>query len=278
MFNAILVSTDFSATAKNAAAYALEFAKQAGISKMVLYHNYRVINVSDPLQGYEQMVVEDSFIEESSEKLNTYREALLPLAGNVQLEVYHSASVLAEGIKQTAALTGADLIIMGITGGGPLKEKLIGSNTLTVSKHLAIPVIIVPPGARFTPVNEVLLVCDYKHIKDTLPANTIRLLAETFRPRLFVLNVEHNNKAYAPDTPYQAFTLEELLQPYEPEYHFEDNEDFAAGVNNFAAARHIDLIVTVPKKHSFFESLFKESPTKKLAFHTTTPLMVVKES
>ena len=278
MFNTILIPTDFSTTAKNAALYALEFAKQAGINKIVLYHNYRVVNVSDPLQGYEQMVIEDSFIQESSEKLNAYRETLLPNTGNVLIEVYHSASVLAEGIKETADLTGADLIIMGITGGGLLKEKLIGSNTLTVSKEVNIPVIIVPAEARFSPIEEVLLVCDYKHIKDALPINSIRLLLETFRPKLYVLNVDHNNKAYAPDTPYQAFALEELLDPYSPSYHFEDNEDYATGVNQFAAARNIDLIITVPKKHGFFESLFKESHTKKLAFHTGTPLMVVKEN
>jgi hypothetical protein len=39
----------------------------------------------------------------------------------------------------------------------------------------------------------------------------------------------------------------------------------------------VDLIITIPKKMGWFDSLFRRSHTKMLAFHSHVPLMVVHE-
>jgi hypothetical protein len=69
--------------------------------------------------------------------------------------------------------------------------------------------------------------------------------------------------------------LDRLLKEFSPTYHFIENESFTAGINLFSEKNHIDLIITMPKKHGFFDSLFKKSHTKKLAFHSHLPLMVM---
>jgi hypothetical protein len=45
----------------------------------------------------------------------------------------------------------------------------------------------------------------------------------------------------------------------------------------FADREDIQLVITLPQKYGFFESLFHRSVTKKLAFHTHLPLLLLNE-
>ena len=66
-----------------------------------------------------------------------------------------------------------------------------------------------------------------------------------------------------------------LFEGFKPEYHFAEDTDFTECINEFVAAKSIDLIITIPKKHGLIDSLFKRSHTKMLAFHSHVPLLVI---
>jgi len=53
--------------------------------------------------------------------------------------------------------------------------------------------------------------------------------------------------------------------------------DFLDATSNFTVDREIDLIVTVPRKHSFLSGLYKTSHTKKLAYHSHVPVAAIHE-
>jgi hypothetical protein len=164
---------------------------------------------------------------------------------------------------------------MGITGRGKLEETLIGSNTISVARNTKVPVIIVPSNARYQPIEEVLLACDFKKVVETTPVAPLEKIMDETRAKLFVINIDHDNKSFTPDTPFETAMLDTLLHKYNPEYHFVDSTDFTEAINRFATEKKIDLIVTLPRKHGFFENLFKRSHTKMLAFHSHVPLMVI---
>ena len=71
--------------------------------------------------------------------------------------------------------------------------------------------------------------------------------------------------------------LDTILYGYKPEYLFENNNNFVEAVNIVALEKMIDLIITIPKKHGLFEGLFHTSATKKLAYHSHVPIMVIHE-
>jgi len=71
--------------------------------------------------------------------------------------------------------------------------------------------------------------------------------------------------------------LDPLLYGYKPEYLFENNNNFVEAVNIVALEKMVDLIITIPKKHGLFEGLFHSSATKKLAYHSNVPIMVIHE-
>jgi hypothetical protein len=164
---------------------------------------------------------------------------------------------------------------MGVTGGSKFDETLIGSNAVNVARHAVQPVIVVPPGATFTPIKKVVFACDFKKVVETTPVQAIKNILNETKAKLFVVNIDHDNKHFSVDLPFEGLMLDNLLDGYDPEYHFIDSTDFVEAINTFAEENKADLIITIPKKHNFFEKLFKESHTKQLAFHARVPLMVI---
>jgi hypothetical protein len=69
--------------------------------------------------------------------------------------------------------------------------------------------------------------------------------------------------------------MEDKLSTYNPEFSFLRAYDFLDGINSFVEAKNIDVIITLPRKHSFLSQLFKTSHTKKLAYHSYVPIIAI---
>ena len=274
----ILVPTDFSATATNAAHYAVHLAKQLSCSKIIFYHAYQVPIMTDAVMTPVELLGIDEIKEASEKGLERFLRTLQEYAGadsGIELETINEFAFLTDSIDEVCKVNSVDLVIIGITGGDKMEEVLIGSNTISVARHTTVPVIIVPSEVEFTPVKEIVLVCDFKKVIETTPVEPVRKLITETNAKLFVLNIDHEHKQTTEDTPFESLMLDTLLQGLNPEYHFIDNADFVEGINQFVTNKKVDLIITIPKKHGWFEGLFKRSHTKMLAFHTHVPLVVM---
>ena len=275
----ILVPTDFSETAKNAALYALQLAEQLSIQKLVLYHSYEIPVTIDPMVPGIQMLDMETLKESSIKGLDNFKLQIKAFNSDIVIDTVSEYGSLTAGLDDVCAKVNADLVVMGITGGGMLEEKLIGSNTISVAKHTNIPVIIVPAKASFTRIEEIMLLSDFDKADKTIPVAPVRKIVTETKAKLFVFNVEEEPDEYGVMYPSnimgESFAMHTLLEDLNPEYHFSHNKNYMEAINDFALEYKIDLIITIPKKHSFFESLFSPNHTKMLAFHSHVPLMVV---
>jgi nucleotide-binding universal stress UspA family protein len=277
--NTILVATDFSATAKNAADYALALGKQLKASKLILYNAYQAIVLGDAMAS-TTIVLNDIELEEemSNKGLEAERKRLALLSTpDISIETFNAYHSLVGNIQEVCTQKGIDLIVMGISGSSALAETLIGSNTLSVSKHTKVPLIIVPPDANFKPIEKVLLTCDYTDVSNTLPVEVMTSFLISTAAELHVLHVEKNDKDYSNETVFESVALETLLGQFNPAYHFMNNNNFAEAVNSFAEENDISIVAVLPKKHHLLDSLLHKSHTKILAFHSHIPLLVVHE-
>jgi nucleotide-binding universal stress UspA family protein len=268
MIETILLPTDFSANAAHAGSYALQLAKQVGSKKIVVYHTYKTATEAEPMV-YAQ-VVSEPFRKESLDHLNTFVEQLKAQAGDaIEIEAYQSHANLTVAINEVARLSSAQLIVMGISGGGKLKEAVVGSHSVTVAKEANIPVLIVPTEADYQIIKKVLLVSDLKEVEETTPVANIKLLLSSTHAQLNILHIgtaDANSEA-------EKDKLLSLLAGYNTELFIENHSDFVASVDAFVAAHAIDLVIVVPKKHGVFDGLFGTHHTKTLAFHSKVPLM-----
>jgi len=273
----LLVPTDFSTTARNAAVYAIQFARQMHSSKIVFFNAYQSPPVVDVNMAMVESVDFDLLRKSSEDNLEVFKNELLPQSEGIALEILSDYGMVAVDINIVCDKVNADVIVMGVTGVGKLAETLMGSYAVDVSRNAKVPVIIVPPGAVFTPIKEIMLACDFSKVVESTPVQPIKNILNGTGAKLFVVNIDHRNKHFRPDTPFESLMLDTLLHDYKPEYQFIDNNDFVEAINKFALEKEVDLIITIPKKMGWFDHLFKRSHTSMLAYHSHVPLMVVHE-
>ena len=272
MINTILLATNFSQNANHAGFYAIELAKQIGATKIVVYHTYNVASISEPMLDYSQQLATEPFRQESISNLEQLVALLRTKTDHkIIIEAHQSYATLTDAVNEIANITEANLIVMGISGGSKLKEVVVGSHSLAVAKHTNIPVLIVPTDAAYKNIQKVLLVSDLKDVETTIPSNAINILLSASKAQLSVLHItENTNDQHT----IEKEQLNHIFANHLPEYHFVQNNDFTAAVDEFVAANQIDLVIVVPKKHGIFKSIFNVNHTKTLAFHSKVPLVV----
>ena len=276
----ILVPTDFSPTSKNAAIYALNLAKQIAAAKVILYHAFQPPLIVDTMVPAVQVWDEVQLKKDSNEALQHFRNELLSdCSENCLIETYCEYALLNDGLDDIVSKTDSGLIVMGITGGGIISEKLVGSNTVSVARHTNVPVIIVPPKLLFTTINRVMLLSDFDKADESIPVNAIRLLLHETKAKLLVYHFnDHPDQTglmYPSNVMGESYAVHTLLEDLHPEYHFAKGNGFTTSINQFAEEHAVDLIITIPKHHGLLDSLFTTSHTTKLAFHSHLPLMVI---
>lgn len=276
--NTILVPTDFSPAARNAATYAINLAKQLKSKKIIFYNAYQTPLVTDANMAIVDAIDIEELKKASEESLETFKLTLKAFCDKeLELETLSEYGTLTLDINDVCDSHQVDIIVMGVTGTGKVAESLIGSFAVDVSRKAKVPVIIVPPDATYTDIKEIMLGCDFSKVVETTPVGAIKKILDETKAKLFVVNIDYKNKHFTAETPFESLMLDTLLHGYNPEYHFLDNEDFIQGINQFALDKQVDLIITIPKKTGWFDSLFHKSHTKALAFHSHVPLMVVHE-
>src|SRR5882762_8802226 len=112
------------------------------------------------------------------------------------------------------------LIIMGITGSTRLGQIFMGSNTLNLVKRGIVPVIIVPPHAHSESAKNVMLLTDFKDIENTIPIDTVKSVLDLFRPRLHIVNVDHEHYVQVTEEyKTERAKLEAKLSGYNTEFY-----------------------------------------------------------
>lgn len=274
----ILVPTDFSDTAYNAATYALALANSLGATRIILYHAYELIVPIPDVPTMIPMVNPDDLKTASLEGLEKMKKELDALVSpDTTLVTRADNTLLAATIEEVCKMEQVDLIVMGITGGSKLEEVLVGSNTIDVVKNTSYPVLIVPGTAKYKPIEKIVFAADLRKVAETTPVEPLKKLLHIFNAELQVINIDHESRHFSTDTPFETLMLDTLLEDFHPEYHFIDNPNVIEGIVEFAEESKADIILTIPKKHGLFESIFKRSRTSKLAYQTHIPLLTLHE-
>jgi hypothetical protein len=95
---------------------------------------------------------------------------------------------------------------------------------------------------------------------------------------LHVINVnEEHYIALTEEHEEEKRKLADMFADYNPQFYFLRLFDVEEAINQFATDKGIDLIINVHREHSLISRIFKESHTKKLAFQSQVPLLVVHE-
>jgi nucleotide-binding universal stress UspA family protein len=271
-----LVPTDFSETSKNAARYAAHISKQYPDVEIILY------NVSDKFAtGSDSSPVEDDqharrkIMELALESIKNDLSSITP--ANIKCVAEEDDDFL-DALDRFSRHNSVDMIVMGITGSTRLEQIFMGSNTLKIINRKTCPVMIVPPHALYKGIQDIMMTSDFKDVERTTPVKALKGVLDLFKSNLHVVNVDQEHYVELTDE-YKAerAKLESILQAYNPQFYFIRLYDFVDTVNQFVEDKEIDLIITIPKNHSFLSGMFRSSYTKKLAYHSHVPIIAIHE-
>lgn len=276
MDESILIPTDFSEVAHRAAAYAVALGNQLGIARLVLYHAWQQSNVVDINMPGMTLVNEDEIQAANDEWMSSFAGAVKKAAGGgVEIIKEIDYNPLDYGVAHAAEKHGAAYVVMSVTGSGRFVEKIIGSSAVSVARKIDVPVIIVPGDYEYKTIERIALSCDYKDTEHSVPFGKVASIVKATGSGLFVIYVDTNGGP-PPDTLKEDNErMKESLQVPGVEFHSQKGAKYIDAVNGFSEENSIDLVIAVPKKKGFFESLFKGSHTAELAFRSVRPIMII---
>ena len=271
----IVVPTDFSSIASNAAYYGAEMAANIDAS-LTLIHICEIpvvyADVPVALPGPIELA-QEAEIRIAQMKNELLQNIATPLKIYTEIKV----GTITGQLKQFCEKINPYAVIMGNHGQGEIQSFLFGSNTIWAMKHLSWPLIVVPANARFKSIRTVGLACDFKKSIDAPPIEEIRRIIKDFKADLHVLyiNTQESHDQYDAVVIEGSGQLQEILNDLHPHYHFIDYPDIEEGISEYAEKYCLDLLIVIPRKHDLLDRLFHHSHTKELALHTRMPLMSV---
>ena len=269
----ILVPTDFTETSKNAAEYALGLASLLGIPKIVFYHYYPTPLIYTPAGVLDEDATFGTKREKSIEDLNDFIDSLGIIPKEIETEMYHGAGSVNQGIKEVAGIVNADILVMGIKGGGIIKEKIIGSHTLTISKHMDIPVLVIPAMKKLKKCEKITFLSDFKDVENNKSVDGLRTFLDHGIVKFNILHLLKHNEKIDNAHP-EKLKLDKMFKKYSPTFEYKESHHFTDDLIDYVFESHTDILALVPKEHGLIDTIFNDH-TKKLAFHSKVPLLIL---
>lgn len=273
--NRILFPTDFSEAASAAFIYALRFADLFE-AELVILHVYDLPIVETPPLPESTKEIFDIVEMNQFESFRDQLPQMHEVAENNQMGHVKMRNVLLYGdliynINKVCKDEGIDLIIMGTKGASGLKETFLGSTTGSVIANATVPVLGIPAEAVYRPIKNIGFTTQYRD-KDSDAMVKALDIARKFRASIQCLYITNN------DDPSD---IEERIAEWKMYYKHENisfhnisGNDIEQAIVNFVDEQQLDMVVMRAHKRGFFEGLFHKSLTKKMAYHTTVPLLI----
>ncbi len=268
----ILVPTDFSEAASNAAVYAVNLAKEIK-AQVCLLHIYQL---PIPISEVPVMVISPDELQNLIEiRLKKEVEQLMKKSVVVVNYLVKTGSAVSEILKEEK---NANLIVMGMKGAGKLSEVLMGSVTTTTLRKAKIPVLVIPENAKYKKPEKIVFACDYDSRTDMHILKVLKDFIKGYGSQLYVLNVKQRNEPVSVEEAMLSMRVDNKLNDVEHFYCFPEKDDLVEGINKFVEDHKADMVAIIPHRYSLMEYLFHKSISKKMAFHTHVPLLALPDN
>ncbi len=273
----ILIPTDFSDMALNAVNYGVELARRCNASITVMHS---VQKPSSPPQG---PVRDRSEITEEDQNNITLWQELEQLSewirgGRPEIEKVTQrmpSGLPGDEILKAVREEGSDLVVMGTKGEKGFSDTLMGTTTSNVIQKAPCNVLTVPEKASFQGI-EAVAYASGLHEKDPLAIRSLLEFLDDFKARIDVVHV-HGKGEHPADQDLKAFQegLERFGLSDAVGFDTIEGAHLEEALDAYVDNKELDLLAMLNESRNFIQRLFHKSKTKKMAFHSKLPLLVL---
>lgn len=269
----ILLPTDFSSASESALAYACELALVSDAT-LVIFHAFHFPIVNTYNAEILALPLED--VRESCEiNLTELKVNLLKRYPLLKVESICQLGFAKDEIDTLITERKVDLLVMGMKEADFLTEKILGSTTTSLIENKHCPVLIVRENSQFKTIQKIALAYDEAMEMNPLVEKRLNMLVSIFKPHIcFLRVVPKAAEKSAPDT-IETINYHAALTNVSYSFHIEKNDDVTEGINQFVKENNVDLVVMMPREHTFFQRLFNQPKTRSMAFHGNQVMMTI---
>lgn len=270
----ILVASDFSKSAANAMAYAVELAK-------VLHREICVIHAIHPTEGINNSTYNAIFIE--SYYANK-RQALKEWADDftdqdtdnpVHITTLCDIGFLKNVITRYVEQHDVELLVMGITGSTGITG-IVGSNASMMVTKVKTPTLIIPLESKFRKAPMITLATDFDTRLSAEDVNALNEMVKAFGPaKMQVLYVAEKPDEKSVQTGESK--LKDLVKHTELEFNYISNSSALNGIINFIESHETDMLCLVKHHHNIVYRLFTRSTVNQVMNKTVKAILVLHE-
>lgn len=269
----LIVATDFSKESENAVEYAGAAAKELK-AKVILFNSFTIpdhtTNSLLSVNSIEQVARQnDLLLEDRADKLAVDYGIVAECEPGLFLEV---TDELEDLIKKHRA----NLVIIGM-GAHTLAQDIFGNTTSSAILKLKFPVLAVPGGVTYKGVNRILFACEVFRGVHKKVLDQIKELASLLSAEVEIFHVRNKVSGLAENRDESSATenIKEGLEGVPNYYKYVDSEAVIEEIEKEIDRLQADMLIMVPYKYGFWNSLIHRSKTRVMASGTKIPLLSI---
>lgn len=281
----ILIPTDFSKPAENAAQYALQLAGylKANLTLCNVFLLPAIVpataQVSLPGYDYDTLKEESRLeLEVIAKRLRTEDKTLPgPDFFHPLIECISEAGGVKDVILEIAEARKALMVVMGMTGAGPVSRFIFGSISRQMIDNADYPLLLVPSGFVFQKMGKIAFATDFSE-SDIEVIHSLSGLAHYFNADLVIVHIT--------ETVQQDKTQQKIADSFLNDITCKINYDkiyyrhllhteVEKGLDWMSENDFVDMLVMVHRHLSFLDRLFNLSHTHQTANHLKVPLLIL---
>ncbi|MCC8424738.1 universal stress protein [Mucilaginibacter sp. UR6-11] len=270
----ILVATDFSKSAANAMAYAMDLAS-------VLNANVCAIHAIHPTEGINNSTYNAIFIEDYyNNKRQALKDWVIQFAQNDAYKAVNVTTLCDVGFLKNVITRYVDahpvtLLIMGITGATGITG-IVGSNASMIVSKIKTPTLIIPLESHFSKVPMITLATDYETKLSAVDINALNELIKAFGSKkmqvLYVADKVDDKHIQTGETRLRA-----LIPHTELVFNYISNSSALNGIMEFIDSDHTDILCLVRHHHNIVYRLFTRSTVNQVMNKSVRAILVLHE-
>jgi nucleotide-binding universal stress UspA family protein len=259
----IIVPTDFSVPAENAAVFAAQLAGSIGAS-LVLLHVYQI-----PVSMNEvpvMMVSAEALKQNAEGSLTRSKELLSKNFPSLQIRTESRMGDIVDELKDLSRETDPYLVVVSSNAAKGVERFLLGSTSLSIIRRSHIPVLAIPASVKKAQFANIALAIDDPEA--SFPEARIMEITNDLKAVLHIVHVQskkEDSKELNPATLRHAGI--NVIR----------DDEFIHGIQSFISTKQIDLLILLPHKHSVVERLFFKTHTAELMEKLQIPLLCINE-
>ncbi|MFD0750306.1 universal stress protein [Mucilaginibacter calamicampi] len=279
----LLVPTDFSQTANNAASYALQLAQvlKADIKLCnaikVPAESFLADTVVWPLEDYASL--KENVTCDLKIAITRLQQELQESIGDhafSRIDFTSEVGSVADIVKNMVGAQRIPLVVMGMSGAGALSKLFLGSNSFDLIEKADFPLLLIPADLKYKVIKKIAFATDFNP-HDVGIICSLVTFARNFNAEIMI--------AHIADEKYHSAEHEKVAQNFLSDitsnanydkiyYRLVKNIDVAHGLDWICQHSFSDMIIISHGKHNILDAFFNGSNAKKLARHVNIPLMV----